>query len=43
MLIYHFGSRDDLLRAVLGRARQRQLEVFGNLLRVQVDEPHAPP
>src|SRR5664279_5462842 len=40
MLIYHFGSRDDLLRAVLGRARQRQLEVFGDLLRVQIDKPY---
>jgi len=37
MLIYHFGSRDDLLRAVLGRARHRQLEMFGDLLRVQID------
>ena len=40
MLIYHFGSRDELLREVLGRARQRQLEVFGELLRVQIDEPY---
>ena len=38
MLIYHFGSRDDLLRAVLGRARQRQREVFGDLLQVRIDE-----
>lgn len=32
MLIYHFGTRDALLRAVLGQARQRQLEAFGELL-----------
>jgi AcrR family transcriptional regulator len=41
MLIYHFGSRDDLLRAVLGRARHRQLEMFGDLLRVQIDTAYA--
>ncbi|GAA5115273.1 TetR/AcrR family transcriptional regulator [Pseudonocardia adelaidensis] len=40
MLIYHFGTRDALLRAVLGRARQRQLTVFGDLLRVRPDEPY---
>ena len=40
MLIYHFGGRNELLRAVLGRARQRQLEVFGDLLRVEVDTPY---
>ncbi|WP_328491716.1 TetR/AcrR family transcriptional regulator [Streptomyces sp. NBC_00414] len=38
MLIYHFGTRDDLLRAVLGRARQRQLDTFGDLLRARPDE-----
>ena len=40
MLIYHFGARDALLRAVLGRARQRQLDTFGDLLRVRPDEPY---
>ncbi len=40
MLIYHFGGRDNLLRAVLGRARQRQLEMFGDLLRAQVGTPY---
>lgn len=40
MLIYHFGTRDALLRAVLGRARQRQLDTFGDLLRVRPDEPY---
>lgn len=40
MLIYHFGTRDALLRAVLGRARERQLDTFGDLLRVRPDEPY---
>jgi AcrR family transcriptional regulator len=26
MLIYHFGTRDGLLREILGQARQRQVE-----------------
>ncbi|WP_371667128.1 TetR/AcrR family transcriptional regulator [Streptomyces sp. NBC_00289] len=40
MLIYHFGTRDALLRAVLGHARQRQLDAFGDLLRARPDEPY---
>lgn len=40
MLIYHFDTRDTLLREVLGQARQRQRDVFGELLRVQPDEPY---
>ncbi len=40
MLIYHFGTRDGLLREVLGHARKRQLEVFTELLRVRPDEPY---
>lgn len=40
MLIYHFGTRDALLRAVLVHARQRQLEMFGDLLRARSDEPY---
>ncbi|GAB2922161.1 TetR/AcrR family transcriptional regulator [Rhodococcus aerolatus] len=40
MLVYHFGSRDALLRDVQRRARQRQLQVFGDLLRVRPDEPY---
>lgn len=40
MLIYHFGTRDALLRAVLGNARHRQLTVFGDLLRVRPDQPY---
>jgi len=40
MLIYHFGTRDGLLRAVLGHARQRQLDTFGELLRGRPDEPY---
>jgi AcrR family transcriptional regulator len=40
MLLYHFGTRDDLLRAVLRRARQRQLDRFGALLRVVPGEDY---
>jgi AcrR family transcriptional regulator len=40
MLIYHFGTRDALLRAVLGNARQRQLDTFGALLRARPGEPY---
>jgi AcrR family transcriptional regulator len=40
MLIYHFGTRDALLRAVLAHARQRQLATFGDLLRVRPDQPY---
>ena len=40
MLLYHFGSRDALLRAVLGHARQRQVALFGDLLRARPDEPY---
>lgn len=40
MLIYHFGTRDTLLRAVLVHARQRQLDTFGDLLRARPDEPY---
>lgn len=40
VLIYHFGTRDELLRAVLGRARQRQRALFGELLRPREDEPY---
>ena len=40
MLLYHFGTRDALLRAVLGRARQRQLDAFGELLRVRPGEAY---
>jgi len=40
MLIYHFGTRDALLRAVLERARQRQRDVFGELLRARPGEPY---
>ncbi len=32
MLVYHFGTRDDLLREILVRARQRQIETFTQLL-----------
>jgi AcrR family transcriptional regulator len=40
MLVYHFGTRDQLLREVLRRARQRQLEAFGQMLRPRPDEPY---
>jgi AcrR family transcriptional regulator len=40
MLLYHFGTRDELFRAVLVHARQRQLDLFGDLLRVRSGEPY---
>jgi AcrR family transcriptional regulator len=40
MLLYHFGTKDDLLRAVLRRARRRQLDSFGALLRVVPGEEY---
>jgi AcrR family transcriptional regulator len=41
MLIYHFETRDGLLREILGQARRRQLEAFTDLLRVRPDEPYS--
>jgi AcrR family transcriptional regulator len=40
MLIYHFGTRDGLLREILGQARKRQIEAFSDLLRLRPDEPY---
>jgi AcrR family transcriptional regulator len=40
MLLYHFGTRDALLHEVLRRARRRQSELFGDLLRAKDDEPY---
>ncbi|MCL2730627.1 MAG: TetR/AcrR family transcriptional regulator [Actinomycetia bacterium] len=40
MLIYHFGTRDALLREILGRARRRQRDLFGDLLCPRPDEPY---
>jgi AcrR family transcriptional regulator len=40
MLIYHFGTRDALLREILERARQRQVQAFTELLRVRPGEPY---
>jgi AcrR family transcriptional regulator len=40
MLIYHFGTRDGLLREILGQARQRQLQVFTDLIRLRPGEPY---
>ncbi len=41
MLLYHFGTRDELLRAVLRRARQRHLEYFAALFSVVPGESYA--
>jgi AcrR family transcriptional regulator len=41
MLIYHFRTRDALLRAVLVNARQRQLDSWTELLRDRPDEPYS--
>lgn len=41
MLVYHFGTRDALLRAVLERARQRQQTLYADLLRPRPREPYA--
>jgi AcrR family transcriptional regulator len=40
MLIYHFGTRDGLLREILRQARQRQLDAFTDLLRVRPEESY---
>ncbi|GAB2572782.1 TetR/AcrR family transcriptional regulator [Microlunatus antarcticus] len=40
VLIYHFGTRDALLRAVLGQARRRQVELYGDLLSVRPGEAY---
>jgi AcrR family transcriptional regulator len=40
MLIYHFETRDGLLREVLRRARQRQVATWTDLLRLRADEPY---
>jgi AcrR family transcriptional regulator len=40
MLIYHFETRDGLLREVLGQARRRQVAAFTDLLRLRPDEPY---
>ncbi|WP_433889910.1 TetR/AcrR family transcriptional regulator [Streptomyces sp. CA-111067] len=40
MLIYHFGTRDGLLREILGQARQRQLQTFTALISLRPDEPY---
>ena len=40
MLIYHFGTRDALLRETLGRARQRMRDFFGELVSQRPDEPY---
>jgi AcrR family transcriptional regulator len=40
MLLYHFGTKEALLRAVLQRARARQREDFEALLRGRPDEDY---
>jgi AcrR family transcriptional regulator len=40
MLIYHFETRDGLLREILGQARQRQVDAFTELIRLRDDEPY---
>lgn len=40
MLIYHFETRDALLREVLTQARRRQVEVFTEHLSLRPDEPY---
>ncbi|MBQ0885409.1 TetR/AcrR family transcriptional regulator [Streptomyces sp. RM72] len=40
MLIYHFGTRDALLRETLRRARRRQRDFFGELVSPRPEEPY---
>jgi AcrR family transcriptional regulator len=40
MLIYHFGTRDGLLREILGQARERQVEAFTDLMRLRPEESY---
>ncbi len=40
MLIYHFETRDGLLREILRQARQRQVDAWTELLRLRPDEPY---
>jgi AcrR family transcriptional regulator len=40
MLLYHFATKDTLPRGVLRRARARQRQQFGDLLRPRPDEPY---
>lgn len=40
MLIYHFETRDALLREILMNARRRQVETFSELLRVRPNESY---
>src|SRR5689334_11103217 len=40
MLIYHFGTRDALLREILRQARRRQVKAFTDLIRLRPGEPY---
>ncbi|GII80651.1 hypothetical protein Sru01_56330 [Sphaerisporangium rufum] len=41
MLIYHFGTKDRLVKAALVEARRRQLELFRRALRHRPEEDYA--
>jgi AcrR family transcriptional regulator len=38
MLVYHFGSKDDLFRLILRNAREEQLKIVKGLLQVRASE-----
>jgi AcrR family transcriptional regulator len=40
MLIYHFGTKDELVREVLQEARRRQRELLGDVLEAQGELPY---
>ncbi|MGI3783403.1 MAG: TetR/AcrR family transcriptional regulator [Janthinobacterium lividum] len=40
VLVYHFGTRDALLRAILEQARRRQQDLYGDLMAVRAGEPY---
>jgi AcrR family transcriptional regulator len=40
MLIYHFGTKDELVAAVLEEARRRQHDLLGGLLETPGDLPY---
>jgi len=40
MLLYHFGTRDDLLHEVLREARARQVRAWSDLLQARPEQPY---
>lgn len=40
MLLYHFGTRDDLLREVLHETRARQVRAWSDLLQSRPNQPY---